>query len=264
MEPIIIKISGSIITDKKFGHPMINWSNLGIIASQLKDFKNPYVLVHGAGSYGHPLVKKTGIDKSVISDAQLLAFAKTQKLQNELNGLVCNFLIKKGIAAFPAQASSHAVLERGRLVKMETEAIAGLIRLKLVPVSYGVPAYDRAWGSAILSGDQIAPYLAKHLGAKKIIEVSDVDGIYTADPKTNKNAQHIKDIGPDNFEKIDQYLANSPVTDVTGGIKQTYIELILAAKSGITVQLIHFKNLEKSLNGQPMGTVIDLTESRNR
>lgn len=261
MEPIIIKIAGSIITEQQFGKPMLNWLHLRTIAKELKTYEAPYILVHGAGAYGHPLAKKTGIDKSVISTAQLLAFAKTQKMQNELDCLICSALIKKGIPAFPAQASSHAVLERGRLVKMETEAIAGLIRLGLVPVTFGVPAFDNAWGSAILSSDQIAPYLAKKLGIKKIIEVSDVNGIYTADPKTNKKAEHIKNIGMDNFEKIDQYLSNNPATtDVTGGIKQKYIELIAAAKLGAIVQIIHFKNLAKALEGKNIGTIIDLNQ----
>ncbi|MFA6376302.1 MAG: isopentenyl phosphate kinase [Candidatus Paceibacterota bacterium] len=260
MEPIIIKIAGSVITDQKFGKPIMNWLHLRTIADELKNYKAPYILIHGAGSYGHPLAKKTGIDKSVISNAQLLAFAKTQKMQNELDCLICAALIKKGIPAFPAQASSHAVLERGRLVKMETEAIAGLIRLKLVPVSYGVPAFDNSWGSAILSSDQIAPYLAKHLGIKKIIEISDVDGIYTADPKINKGAELIRNIGKSNFEKIDQYLFNNPATtDVTGGIKQKYIELISAAKNGAIVQIIHFKNLKNALEGKNVGTIIDLS-----
>jgi len=259
METTIIKIAGSVITDRKFGQPMLNWMNFGSIASQLKNYRDSYILIHGAGSYGHPLAKKSGIDKSVISNAQLLAFAKTQKMQNKLNCLICGSLIKKGVPAFPAQASSHAILERGRLVKMETEAMAGLIKLKLVPVSYGVPAFDSAWGSAILSSDQIAPYLAKKLGIKKIIEISDVDGIYTADPKINKKAEQIKNIGIDNYEKVSQYLSNNPsTTDVTGGIKQKYIELIAAAKFGVVVQIIHFKNLSKALEGKNVGTMIDL------
>ncbi len=259
MELTIIKIGGSVITDKRSGKPKLNWRHLDSIANQLKDFKSPFIVIHGAGSFGHPLAKKTGIDKSVISDAQLLAFAKTQKLQNELNCLVCDIFIKKGIPAFPAQASSHAVLERGRLVEMGTEALAGLLRLKMVPVTYGVPAFDKAWGSAILSGDQIAPYLAKHLGVKKIIELSDVEGIFTSDPKIDRKADLIKEINWDNFEKVHQCLSNGEAADVTGGIKQKYIELIAAAKDGVTIQFIHFNALRDALQGRAVGTTISFT-----
>lgn len=258
MDPIIIKIGGSVITKKESDKPKINFGNIGKIGESLKKFKNPYILVHGVGSFGHPLVKKTGIDKIVISDEQILAFAKTQKLQNKLNCMVCEKLIKKGIPAFPMQASSHAVLERGRLISMATKAMAGLLRLKMVPVSYGVPAFDKAWGSAILSGDQITSYIAKKLNAQKIIEVSDVEGIFTANPKTDKNARLIPEINNNNCQEIEKYLSGSAATDVTGGMKQKYFELLEAARTGIVCQIVDIKHFKDALNNQPCGTIIDL------
>jgi len=210
------------------------------------------------GSFGHPLVKQTGIDKSVISEKQILAFAKTQKLQNDLNCMVCDRLIKKGVPAFPAQASSHAVLERGRLVSMTTETMEGLLRLKMVPVTYGVPAFDKAWGSAILSGDQITPYIAKKLKAEKIIEVSDVEGIFTANPKIDKNARLIPEINRKNCQDIQKCLSGSTAADVTGGMRQKYIELLDAAKTGIICQIVNLKHFKDALKGKSAGTVIDL------
>lgn len=260
MELTIIKIDGSVITDKKSSRPKINFGNIRNIGNTLKSFNQPYVIIHGSGSFGHPLAKKTGIDKSVISDSQLLAFANTQLSQNRLNFLFCEVLIKKGIPAFPAQASSHAVLERGRLVSFQTEAIAGLLRLKMVPVSYGVPAFDKAWGSSILSLDQIAPCMAKKLGATKIIEISDVEGIFTANPKTDKNAQLIKEINLANYKEVEQYLSGSSATDVTGGMKQKYIELIDAAKTGIICQIVNLRSFKDALEGNIAGTIINLRQ----
>jgi len=262
MDLTIIKIGGSVITKKTSGKPKINSGNITLIAKSLENFKQPYILVHGAGSFGHPLVKKTGIDKSVISQNQLLAFAKTQVLQNQLDCHFCDALIKKGIPAFPSQASSHAIMERGRLASMETIAIAGLLRLKMVPVCYGVPAHDKFWGSSILSGDQIAPYLAKKLKAKRIIEVSDVEGIFTADPKINKKAELIGKINSKNYKGIEKFLSGSLATDVTGGMKQKYIELVDAAKTGIICQIVHFKRLKDALEDSPAGTIINLKSDR--
>ena len=148
-------------------------------------------------------------------------------------------------------------MERGRLVKMDVEVTTGLLRLKMVPVCYGVPAYDKIWGSSILSGDQIAPYLAKHLNAQKIIEAGDVEGIFTADPKVDKKATLIKEINAANYEEIIKHLGGSLATDVTGGMKQKYLELVDAAKTGIVCQLVHFKALKAALAGQPVGTTIN-------
>jgi isopentenyl phosphate kinase len=84
-----------------------------------------------------------------------------------------------------------------------------------------------------------------------------VDGIFNCDPKIDKNAKVIKNITRENYEKINLCLSDSPVIDVTGGIKQTYIELIGAAKDGKIIQVIHFKNIKNALEGKPVGTIID-------
>jgi len=258
MELTVIKIGGSVITNKKSGKPKINSRNLQMVARQLEDFKDPYILIHGAGSYGHPLAQKSGIDKGIAQPEQLVALAQTQRLQNLLDSIVCDALIKKGIPAFPCQASSHAILENGRLVKMDTAAIEGLLGLNVIPVCYGVPAFDKARGCSILSGDQIAPYLAKKLGAVRIIEAGDVEGIFTVNPKRNKKAVLIDRVTLSNYKEIIVHLNGSLAPDVTGGMKQKYLELLAAAETGIVAQIVHFKSLKDALAGKHIGTVIDL------
>jgi len=258
MDLTIIKIGGSVITNKKSGKPRINSRNLQTIARQLEDFRGPYILIHGAGSYGHPLVKKTGIDKGVANPVQLVAMAQTQRLQNLLDSIVCDALIKRGIPAFPCQASAQAIMESGRLVKMDTDAIEGMVKMGLVPVCYGVPAFDKNLGCTILSGDQIAPYLAKKLGAKRIIEAGDVEGIFTVNPKKDKQAVLISDINAANYKDIEKHLNGSLAPDVTGGMKQKYLELLAAAETGIVAQIVHFKSLKDALAGKHIGSVIDL------
>lgn len=260
MQLTIIKIGGSVVTDKNSATPKINLKNLKIIAKQLKNFKLPYVLIHGAGSFGHPIVKKSKIDKGIKNKNQLIAFAETQRLQNQLNFLVCKEMIKKGIPAIPCQPSSHAILKKGRLTNFSAEAIKGMISIGLVPVCYGVPAFDKNQGCAILSGDQIAPYLALKLGAKKIIEAGDVQGICTRDPKKNKDAAIIEKINQKNFKETEKCLSGSLTTDVTGGMRQKYLELAETARKGIITQIVHFKRLEAALNGQETGTIINFKE----
>ncbi len=258
MDLIIIKIGGSVITDKKSSSPKVNYKNLEITANQLKKINQPYVLIHGVGSFGHPIVKRTKIDQGIKNKKQVLDFAETQYLQNKLNCIVTELLIKKGIPAFPYQASAGAVLKKGKLIKMDTDAIKGMIKLGLIPVLFGVPAYDQDQGCAILSGDQIAPYLAKKLKAKKIIEAIDVEGIYTANPKIKKEIKLIKEINKKNFKKIEKYLSGSSATDVTGGMRQKYLEIINASKNGTIVQFVLFKNIKKAIKNERIGTVIKL------
>lgn len=257
MSLTIIKIAGSVITNKTSKKPTPRTGNVRSIAKILRGFNSPCIMIHGSGSFGHPLAKKTGVDKTVISREQLLAFAKIQELQNKLNHIFCDIMIKAGIPAFPAQASSHAILERDRIVKMDTEAILGLIKLGMVPVSYGVPAFDRIWGSSILSYDQIASHIAIALKAEKIIEVSDVEGIFTANPKIDKTARLITEINRENCQSIKDCLSGSTAEDVTGGMKQKYLELMEAAKTGIICQIVDLKHLKDAMENKPAGTMIN-------
>lgn len=259
MNLVILKLGGSVITHKDSKAPKVNHDNLNRIAKEIKKAYNPkkikLIIIHGAGSYGHQIVKRTGIDKGIIkNNKQLLAFAETQRLQNELNSIVTKALIKESLPAIPCQASSHAVMRGGRLKKMETDAIKGLLSIGMMPVLYGVPAYDEKQKCSILSGDQIAPYLAKRLKAKRIIHASDVDGVFTADPKKDPDAKLIKEVTNKNLKEIKKYLSGSTATDVTGGMLRKVSEL-----KGTKSQIINAAvpgNVEEALQGEKIGTII--------
>ena len=219
---IVLKVGGSVITDKKSEKPKANLKNINRIAEEISEAyasgKFDLILVHGAGSYGHQIVKKTGIDKGIKNDEQRVAFAETQRLQNDLNSIVTKALIKNDVPAMPLQASAHAIMRAGRLVKFDLEATRGFLRSGLVPVFYGVPAFDTEQACSILSGDQITPYVAKELYARKIIHGTNVDGIFTADPNKDKSAKLIPLIREENFEKISSWMSGSSAVDVTGGV----------------------------------------------
>lgn len=263
MDLIILKIGGSVITDKFSKKPVVNFENLKRISKEIASVYNfqkiSLILIHGAGSFGHLIVKKTGIDKGIKNKKQLNAFAETQRLQNKLNCIIAKELIKKGLPAFPFQASVGAIMKKGRLIKMDLSVIKGLLKLNIIPVLYGVPAYDTQQGCSILSGDQIAPYLAKKLKAKKIIMASDVDGVFTADPKKDKNAKQIKEINRKNFNEVRKMLGGSTSVDVTGGMLGKVLELIKIAKTGMLIQIINATkkdNIKKAFLGKRVGTII--------
>ena len=259
---IILKLGGSVITDKTSETPKVDFSNLNRLADEIAEAKiDRLILIHGAGSYGHVIVKKTGISAGIKTKEQVLAFAETQRLQNKLNSIVCKALIERGVPAIPCQASSHAIMDKGRLVKMDTDTVSGFLDTGLVPVLYGVPAYDTAQKCSILSGDQIAPYLALKLGFKKIIHGSDVDGVFTADPKKDPNAKQISEINSQNLDQVRVWLTGSSATDVTGGMFGKVNELLGLAKEGvesIIVNALTPGNIRKVLNGERViGTVIN-------
>jgi len=261
-ELIILKIGGSVITDRTSETPKVDYENLNRVAKEVSgaySFGNfQLILVHGAGSYGHQIVKRTGINKGIKTREQVVAFAETQRLQNELNCIVTKALIENGTPAIPCQTSASVVMKGGRIVKFYLSAANGFLDVGLVPVFYGVPAYDEAQGCSILSGDQIAPFVAKKLKADKIIHATDVDGIYTADPNKDKNANHIPLITKKNLKEVENMISGSAHTDVTGGMAGKVREI---AGVGIETQIVDATKpgrVKQALRGERVGTSIML------
>lgn len=105
------------------------------------------------------------------------------------------------------------------------------------------------------SSDYDAILAAKSLGAKKLINLSNIDYVYDSDPKKNPNAKKIERISWSDYRKIipKEWTSrlNSPF-DPTASKD--------ADEAGIEVAILNgrnISNLEKCLNGEKfMGTVI--------
>lgn len=191
--------------------------------------------------------------RALKTKKQLAAFAETQRLQNELDSIVTKELIRLGVPAIPCQASASAIMKNGRIEKFYTEAIKGFLKLGLVPVLYGVPAYDRQRGCSILSGDEIIAFLAKRLGARRIIHGTDVDGVFDSDPKRNENAKLIKRISGKNYKSFLKNIGSSTGIDVTGGMRRKTDELVRLSRHNITSIIVNATKpgrLERALLGK--------------
>jgi isopentenyl phosphate kinase len=263
MELKILKIGGSVFACKESNKPKVDFNVLRRLSREIANaYKNNFnlILVHGAGSYGHPIVKRTGINKGIKRKSQLVAFAETQRLQNELNSIFTRELIKLNVPAIPCQASAFTLMDKGKIKEMYIKVIKGFLKLNLVPTLYGVPAYDEKQGCSILSGDDIVPFLAKKLKVKQIIHGTDVDGVFTSDPKKDPNAKLIKKITPSEFKSIISGISGSTKIDVTGGMKRKIEELVKLTEFGIQSIIVNAtkpKRIEKALLGEKViGTII--------
>ncbi|MHA1265992.1 MAG: isopentenyl phosphate kinase [Candidatus Helarchaeota archaeon] len=246
---IFLKLGGSVITQKDVTTPQINLNNLKRISKEIAESYHQgsfnLVIVHGAGSFGHPIVKKTGIHEGITTDEQVFSFAQTQLLQNELNCKVCEILQKFKLPAIPVQPSASAIMDRKRLISLHHDLIQNLLSLSLIPVLFGVPAFDKTQKCSILSGDQILVYLAKQLQPTKLIFASNVDGVLGA------NQEVIKKITPLNYSAVQNLLYDAKYDDVTGSMRGKIAEL--AQLKGIKSYII---------NGNKPGIITDVLNER--
>jgi molybdenum storage protein len=120
----------------------------------------------------------------------------------------------------------------------------------------GIPPYDLwehppAIGKIPPHGSDAGSYLVGEVfGARSITLVKDVDGLYTADPKSNPRAEFIAEIGAADLLKLKM---------PTLPIEPSVLELLTRAKLAKSIRLINGLkpgNLTRALAGEPVGTLI--------
>jgi isopentenyl phosphate kinase len=250
MELIVLKFGGSVITEKS-GPPSFKYRLFDKIARELSNFKVNMLLVHGAGSYGHPIAKKYSIHRGYSNKSQLKGVIETKRSMFSLTLKIVDSLIKHKVPVVPFLSSSCMVAKSGRLIEVDLEPFKMLLDIGLVPLCSGDVVADRKTGFTIVSGDQIAIHLAKKLSADRVIFGCDVDGIFDSDPKKNPTAKLLKKLTLDDLRDM-TFRGESLTTDVTGGMSGKIKESLDFVSTGgevIIMNLKNPKNLTKLLNG---------------
>ncbi len=212
---ILIKLGGSVITDKT-QYKTFNREQASRLCQEISGAGRSAIVVHGAGSFGHVLAKKYAIQDGMVDFRQVPAAAQVHHDAMELGLLMTQTMIENGIPAASVAPGSCFVMEDGKLVMNDTEAIRALSHIGIMPVTFGDVVMDRKNGFGICSGDQLMEAMAELYKPDRIVFVSDIDGLYTANPKTNPDAELISEVTPDTLEQISSV---SDVDDVTGGVR---------------------------------------------
>ncbi len=237
MKLLIVKLGGSVITDKS--KPLsVKKAALKRLARELAAAKSPLIVVHGGGSFGHPLASKYRLAESYKGKGQLIGVSLTHRAMTLLNSHVIEALQDAGIPAIGVPPSSSTLLTNGRIKYMEVGLVKRMLGLGLVPVLYGDVVLDEKQGVRILSGDQIISYLARELGASRVIVGADVDGVFAVDPKRGGHSELLKKITPHDMTLVSS-LGSAGTQDVTGGMKTKVLELLDLAKLGIAAEIVN-------------------------
>ncbi len=257
---VIVKLGGSVVTQKS--EPMAaDIRATKRLAKEIKeaDARN-LVLVHGGGSFGHPLAKKYGLKQGLVERRQLMGFALTHLAMTKLNTLIVESLTSEGLPAVSLRPSAFVVTEAGRIEAGDLEPLRRLLQLGLVPVMCGDVVADRSLGFTVLSGDQLCSRLALDLGSNRIIVGVDVDGLYTADPKTDSAAKMVETATATQLRLILERAQPSERLDVTGGMVGKMWEMLQFVEKGGVVLVVNAARagrLSKALKGEEFyGTLI--------
>ena len=255
MPLIILKIGGSVITEKKNNAKKIRRKVLERLAKEIisaKKKKNfSLIIIHGVGAFGHVVAKEFKLDQGYKNRSQINAIAETYIDLKKLDLEVIKIFKKTGLNIVPFQPSCAWTLNNKRLRDVNVDIIKKYLDLDLVPILHGDILMDNKIKFSILSGDQMIYRLAKELKADRVVMGTDVDGVFDSDPKTNKKAALYTIINKNNVQKIT--VNETDIIDVTGGMSGKINELLRLAETGIKSEIINItkeKILERSLTDQ--------------
>jgi isopentenyl phosphate kinase len=260
------KRNGSLLVDLPFGQHL--------------DFPNAFVVVHGAGSYGHFQASKSGVNKGNLKNPLVKAgFVATRISVSKLNQEVVRSMALEGIPAvgvapFSAGWSTESkVVDRDNVLEVQRAVDAGF-----VPVLHGDAVLDNTLGCTILSGDVIMRRLAQVVKPSFVVFLTNVPGVFDRPPE-DPEAVLLREIvvfEDSSWEIVDPpFGANSrngvqtavAAHDTTGGMSTKIAEAASIAAMGIDVFIVeagtshalealrgHVKNLKSKKAW--MGTLI--------
>ena len=246
----VLKIGGSIITEKSSQTPKALPDEINRIASEMAANRGNLIVVHGAGSFGHPLAREYRLTEQFDIEGVI----ETHRSVRKLNNMVVDALNRAGMPAVPVHPFSSFLLDNGRISEMFGANISVMLKRGMVPVLHGDVVMDATRGAAVLSGDQVVPYIAQKLGAESIGIASVTDGVL------DDKGHTVPVITPASFNEVKIHIGGSSHTDVTGGMLGKVTELVdLADRSGISSRIFNASipgNVRAFLDGATPGTLI--------
>jgi len=265
---VFIKLGGAAITFKD--RP--STANLQVIedsAQTLSEFYKeiPMLIGHGGGSFPHPVAAQYKVQEG-LSVCGAEGFVKTHEAAAEINAIVMEALLEKNIPAVSIQPSACTLMRAGMIEKMNTAPIKNALENDLIPIIYGDVILDTEKGCSIASTEMLFDFLAEELSPSSIIMGTDVDGVFTQDPKIGEG-ELIKEITPQNIGDVLEKLAGqeSTITDVTGSMHHKVKQLYELSQLGFDVQIINLlqkENLRKALGGEKIGTIFKWAQKNEK
>ena len=230
---VLLKLSGEALADKNNNMILENYS-LDQVAASIKlmvDKGMEVAVVVGAGNiWRGKLAKQIGIERSTADYMGMLGtIINALALQSaiEKSGIGCRVL-----SALEIKAVAETYIRR--------RAIRHLEKGRVVIFAGGT-------GNPYFTTDTCATLRAMEIEADAILMAKNgVDGVYTADPKVDKNAQFIKTITFDEMLKRELRVMDPTAIAL---LKDNQIEIRVFDMNEPT-------NIEKLINGEDIGTTI--------
>mgnify|MGYP002508196217 FL=1 len=255
---IVIKIGSSSLQHPETGD--LDYTKLDVLVRELCNLRNmgkDVVLVtSGAISVGKKAVHITEIsgedeDRNIavkqacaaVGQARLMMIY--QKIFAEYNQMTAQILMTKNtivdnLNRYNAQNTFRELLHMGVVpIVNENDTVA----------TYEIEIGDN---------DTLSAIVAALIDADLLILLSDIDGLYTDDPRTNPDAEFVEEVDSLDQETMQMGKASTGSTSGTGGMNTKLLAAKIATKSGIDMLIANSKDIKvihRLLAGAQIGTL---------
>jgi isopentenyl phosphate kinase len=259
---VFLKLGGSLITDKNRPHTprlsVIYRLAEEIAAACREDPGLRLVVGHGSGSFGHVPAHKWGTRQGVYTPAEWAGFVEVWREASALNRLVVDALGEAGLLALPFSPMSAISVHDGNITDWNLAPLQVALRASLVPVVQGDVAFDHQRGGTILSTEELFRFMARQLRPQRILLAGIEKGVWADYPACTRL---VDDITPANYAGLENILAESAATDVTGGMKSKVAYCLGLIENNRSIEVLIFSGTEPGavkdvLVGEARGTRI--------
>ena len=254
---IIMKLGGSLITNKYAEKPECHKNIMRKIAKIISKTDRKIIIVHGAGSYGHPIVKKYNIDKGTDgTENQKKAIRKARKQLRNLNQILCEEIKKTGINYSCVIPSETMVINNhGELQDFPKKKFDEILSKGKIAITFGDIVNTKNQNIGVLSGDTLLLKLTQLYNPKRAFFIMDYPGVVKGSLDSDNIEIH---------EEIDsEFVTNISILneenkpDVTGGLLNK-IRCALEISKTCECWISGLDNLEDCIEGVPKGTKVSI------
>ncbi len=265
MKPLlIIKLGGSILTHKRTGGGMRKKFIRDVVkevASVYKSLSSQYSLVvlHGAGSLGHPLVHRYQLSGAPLSFKTMFGFSQVTYSVETITDFLVRSLRDFHLPAMGFQTRlSFGKDAEGKVFSRCSSFFSSVSRFGGIPVLGGDLVLQENGHLFVLSADRLAVFFAREFPFSKILFATDVAGVYPTFP-FKKNLRPFSRLSRSRLEDflLSKTREAASPRDVTGGMVGKLSEILSLSRCRVVIfDGRNPKNISLVLRGGILGTSI--------
>lgn len=258
---IVVKVGSSSLTHQETGR--LDLRKLEILIRELCDLHNQgkeVILVSsGAIAVGRAVVglkekpSELEVKQACAAIGQCRLMMIYQKLFSEYNQIAAQVLMtKKTIVDNLSRHNAH-------------NTFLELLQMGVIPIvneNDTVATYEIEFGD----NDSLSAIVAALVDADLLILLSDIDGLFTDDPRTNPDAKFIEEVDELNEKFMSMGKGTTGSNVGTGGMATKMMAAKIATSAGADMVIANgnnFHNIHKIIEGKNVGTIFKANKTED-